>query len=257
MAIKFQGNHQNTTETLFTGYPFSVSMQFRCAIDWAATTMFAQSEFANASTARNVLRVFVQGPPPNRFFRLIIADSSGSRTYSGTTEIVQNVWYHVLVVYVSSGYRIAYLNGVQEILSTQSFPIGFVDCSCIGGHVFNSGSVDTNWNGDIGEVGVWDADMRPYATALGKGAAPSMFPRNLKFYDPMALNLPRNLAGSLVHTQSGSPAKAEAWRVIRPSAQILRFPSAALGPTITSIDPAPPLIVGQTGVKLVGSGFGT
>jgi hypothetical protein len=187
------------------------------------------------------------------------------RLESWQTHFPLNTWTHLAISHNSldtANNPVWYVNG--EIVSGMRYQgpnnttVGGGSGFALGNHSGNGigHSLGRTFPGALAEAGYWNAILTSdEVKALAKGVSPLLIRHNaLRQYVPLTRDhSSRHTPGAVLQ---GTTSVFNHPPVYMPSAQILRFPSAALGPTITSIDPAPPLIVGQTGVKLVGSGFG-
>lgn len=93
-------------------------------------------------------------------------------------------WAHGGAVFASTTSRTAYINGVAGTTETTSRVPSGINQVTIGVESFSSGSLGTPWNGQLAEVGVWDAalDANEMA-ALAKGFSPLLIrPMNLVYY---------------------------------------------------------------------------
>lgn len=153
-----------------------------------------------------------------------------------TTGYSANTWQHACGVYTSATSRAAFLNGDGKgTNATNRAPSG-LSRTMVGR--YNAGASNVYSDAAIAEAAIWDADLTDAEVAsLAAGMSPLLVrPENLVFYAPLfGNNSPEtDIVSGLALTYSGSPAKVDHPRILRPSAQILRFPSAAGGGSIES-----------------------
>jgi hypothetical protein len=178
----------------------------------------------------------------------------GYQTTFDITSWTLGEWQHWAFAYNKTGnVAKAYRDGVEL---TPNTPTGTWGSSELSG-TWTIGARRDNlryYDGDFSDVATYDRVLTAEEiAALAKGVSPLAVARSsLICYWPLTRD-GRPAYGSTAATLINSPPVSDGPRLYRPSAQILRYPTVF---EITNIDPEPPLTVGQTGVKLIGSGFG-
>jgi len=177
------------------------------------------------------------------YFRLSARGNAGdvlsAQSHDGTTGVTanasgtytSNTWHHACGVYASTTSRQAFLNGSGGTAETTSNIPSGIDSLNIG-RLNWDGTPIQYLDGKVAEVGIWDVALtQGEITSLANGVSPQFIrPQSLAFYAPLVGNASpeQDLSGGISLTVSGA-TKSEHSRIIKPSAQILRFPPVAAG----------------------------
>lgn len=182
---------------------------------------------------------------------------------------------HCAAVFASDASRIAYYNGLAATEETTSRTPTLPDTVSIGGHLYNTSTIARTWDGDVAEAAIYNVGLTAAEVAmLAAGYSPLMVrPEALVAYWPLVgRNSPEtDIVGKYDLTLTGTTASPHP-RIIRPSAKILTFPSAA-GGTVSaagtatgtsdaagigaSTNPAAGTSTGTSDAAAVGSTYGT
>ena len=173
-----------------------------------------------------------------------------------TTDLSVDTWYHACAVERSATSHQVYLDGNAGPENTTSKVPANIDALDIGVQFYSSSDHDEEFNGQLAEVGIWDVDLDDgEIAALAAGYAPSMIrPQNLVWYLPLVNDI-KEVVQNQSWTSSSNSGATNHPRIIQPSAQILQFPSAASGVTITDVDGDEAWNDADAGLVIVGTGF--
>jgi hypothetical protein len=118
-----------------------------------------------------------------------------------------------------------------------------------------TGNTGEAFDGLIAGPAHWDVILTASeAAALAAKAPPtSVRPASLRLYAPLVRDLV-DLKGA-VASSTDTTVEPHPPVTFAQSARIYSFPEA-VSPVITGFDPAAPFTVGQTGVQILGTGFG-
>jgi hypothetical protein len=134
---------------------------------------------------------------------------------TATTAATTGTWHHVAGVFASESSRIAYLNGVASTGNTSLIAAATYNRISIGSRFV--GTRDSFFNGDIAEVGVWNAALTAEEIAgLAKGFRCRMIrPQSLRFDLRMIRDL-QDLSQALAMTNTNGATVSPHPRIIYP-----------------------------------------
>lgn len=116
-----------------------------------------------------------------------------------------NTWIHVCGVFACSTSRTAYLNGANPETNTANIGTQNAPTYVMVGARYNV-SVGSYWNGDLAEVGIWNAELTADEIAsLAKGMPCSLIrPQNLALYMPLIRNLQEIMENPTITNNNGA-----------------------------------------------------
>ena len=161
---------------------------------------------------------------------------AGSQSAQTLTSFsIASVWEHVGGEFASSTSRYAFLHGVRSPENIVSRTPTGLDTTGVGGRFRAGGS--NFLNGSLVDVAVWNGLLTDAEwLMLAAGISPlKVRPDVLVMYLPLIGDENTELIGGTIWTVNGTPTKDTNPRLIRPSAQILQFPSVAGGAPVSSI----------------------
>ena len=134
---------------------------------------------------------------------------------TATTAATTGVWHHIVGVFASLSSRTAYLNGVASTVNTGSHLAVTYNRIAIGARFV--GTRDSFFNGDIAEVGVWDAALGADEIAgLAKGFPCRLArPSALQFYSRLIRNN-MDIRGGIALTNTNGATVSDHPRIIYP-----------------------------------------
>lgn len=235
MAINLVGASlqflENTAPPTFA-FPITIAAWLRPAD--STTGQAAVSLSTSAGTAR--LQLACAGNVAGDPIRAASFNSAGTNQVASTTSgYTTSGWHHGCAVFTSTTSRTAYIDGGNSATNTTANDpsIGSINRIRIG-NAINAGTNAAHYTGGVADVGIWsvalDADE---VAALAKGVCPLLIrPSALIAYYPLTdLTSPSiDPRGRYEVTHNNSPTlDTTSPRLLRPSAQILQFPSASGG----------------------------
>lgn len=182
-----------------------------------------------ASTPTNRMAVSLARSTGNGGFRINVTgttmlaqrvDDTGAASTSASTTVANTVgtWYHAAGVFLGSGSNVTgYINGAAGTPATNTgSTLSTLDRLVIGTR-FSAGSPGLYFDGDIAEVGVWNAALNADEIAgLAKGFACRFArPSALVWYSRLIRNA-MDIRGGLVITNNGTATASPHPRIIYP-----------------------------------------
>lgn len=145
---------------------------------------------------------------------------------SGT--VTANTMMHAAAVFTSASSRTVYADGVAGLTNTDTVtPAGITGISV--GTLFSFDAPFTYFDGTVAHAALWNVALtQAEVTALASGVSPLLIrPSALRFYAPFDAHTV-DVMGNATLSDTGTPtiATTEQPAIIRPSAQILQFPSS-------------------------------
>ena len=181
-----------------------------------------------ASTPTNRMAISLARSTGNGGFRLNVTgttmlsqrvDDSGNPITSSTTVAnTVGTWYHAAGVFLGSGSNITgYVNGVAGTPVTNTAPTLSTLNRLVIGTRLASGSPGLYFDGDIAEVGVWNAALNADEIAgLAKGFPCRLArPSSLQFYSRLIRNA-MDIRGGLALTNTNGATVSDHPRIIYP-----------------------------------------
>jgi len=165
--------------------------------------------------------------------------SNGKTPGTGGT-LSTGVWYHMMLDWDGTDLS-SYIDGTSDtdIVPTSGIVWGDLDQLDVG-HLYDDGAA-INWaRADIAEVAMWDSTLSTGEhVALGAGFSPLLIrPASLIFYCPFVREDTTPLDATAWSTATGASVSNHP-RVIKPSAQILQFPSLSVTNTTIEVPLGP------------------
>jgi hypothetical protein len=122
-----------------------------------------------------------------------VNDGGAAQTLESTASFTDGQWCHACGVFTSTASRTVYLNGGSSASGTTNIgSLSAFNTTLVGANIA-SGSIGTYFNGDIAEVGIWNAALTAAEVAsLAKGmTCDKVRPESLVFYAPLVRDLQR------------------------------------------------------------------
>ena len=169
------------------------------------------------------------------------ARHSGS-TFSGKSDTsfsILNVWEHAGASFETSTSRYAIHQGVKGLEETNAAAVTGLDQAGIGAR-YRLSAGSNFFDGSLVDVAMWSAILTDAEwLALAAGVSPLLIrPEALVMYTPMIGAENTELIGGRIWAVTGTPTVDTNPRLIRPSAQILQFPSPPAGENNIAILPS-------------------
>ena len=198
MAYEFNGTNQylSTASSPVLNVPITLAF-------WARTSASAN----NAAVAIGESGGGTHRQQIQFYTGLISAATVGSAGASFANSSVNpssNQWGHAVGVFSAANNRLIYFNGANTGNNTVSNSTNNVNAIYIGAR--NSNGFGLYFNGDIAEVGVWNAALTPAEIAsLAKGMTPDKIrPQSLVFYAPLVRDLIDQKGGLAITNNSAA-----------------------------------------------------
>ena len=186
-------------------YPITIACWFKSNL--AASTCPIS---INANTSRSRINIFILNTGAVNAGLSNAGGTAASTTT--TTTAAANTWNHAAGVYTSATSRTAYLNGGGSTTNTTNIAIS--DFAQIGIGARYSLAWGGFYNGEVAEVGVWNAALTAAEIAsLAKGmSCDKVRPQSLVFYAPLVRDL-NDQKGGLAITNNNSATVANHPRI--------------------------------------------
>jgi len=231
MALDFNGSNEALLVGSGAGVPITaVPLTMACWInpDALAGSMGVMSLARNNNSALNYFELAVSS---DGTVRALTKEASTSGEAVSAAGLSINNWHHIGMVTASSTSRYAYLNGVPGSHEETDKTPASISNAAIGSRMDSGPS--RYFNGQIAECGWWNAALTTAEmAALAAGVSPLMIrPASLVAYHPLDLvatqRLDRTSTGFNLPDGNAGDATALAPPLLKPTAQILQFPTAA------------------------------
>jgi len=208
MAYNFtaaSSQYLSTTSVPVTAAPVTLAFWGKTATTPALDTIGLS--IGDGSTHRIQLGVI---PGPLRVICTSAGASGASALTSGNWTL--NNWFHACGVVSASNNRVAYVNGGGSGLNSGNIPLNAFSEILVGAR--RNTTPGLYWNGDIAEVGIWNAALTVAEIAsLARGmACDKVRPQNLVFYAPIVRDL-QDVKGGLTITNTNTATVAAHPRV--------------------------------------------
>ena len=207
MAASFSSassQYLTTASTPVSSAPFTISVIGSIASAAVAVRSLCVIESGNS----NILyQLFVDGGQRLAFYA---EGASGNGTCLITTPLISTGFYfHACAVVNSASNRVLYLNGTTTSTSTTNIGATAVNRINIGSRYYG-GSLGGYQNGQIAEVGIWNAALTAAEIAsLASGMTPDKIrPQNLVFYAPLVRDLIDQKGGLTITNNNGATVAA-------------------------------------------------
>ena len=202
MAYQFtaaSSQYLTTTSTPISSGPLTI-----CAFGTINTTGTTKTLVSIESGNSNILyQLFVSG---TQNLALDIVGSSGSATlvFNPPVSFTQT-YFHACAVVNSANSRLLYLNGLPSATNTTNVGTTAVNRINIGSRYYG-GSLGAYQNGQIAEIGIWNAALTAAEVAsLAKGmTCEKIRPQNLVFYAPLVRDLVDQKGGRAITNNNGA-----------------------------------------------------
>lgn len=138
-------------------------------------------------------------------FAIQVGNAVGTLVSTDTISPNVNAWNHGCGVFTSTQSRTVYLNGANAVTGTATTTPNTADINAVYiGTQLISNSFTNYFEGEIAEIGIWNAALTPAEIAsLAKGmTCDKVRPQNLVFYAPLVRNL-QDARGGLAITNNG------------------------------------------------------
>lgn len=214
MAYSFtaaSSQYLSSVLTSLSPYPLTIS----CWFNSNNTTANQALVYVGPSTSTSRLFLFaagaVAGDPVS--FDAIGSGGGSAQTANSTSGYTANTWNHACGVATSSTLRTVYLNGGSSGTNITSVTPSAADRLTIGSRL-STGVAGVFFDGDVAEVGIWNAALTATEIAsLAKGmTCDKIRPQNLVFYAPLVRNL-QDANGGLTITNNNAATIANQPRV--------------------------------------------
>jgi hypothetical protein len=208
MAYSCNGSNQyfSTSAVPLTSPPFT----FCC---WFKTTSMSESPtlitLFNSAATTNFFGLYFRGSAAGDPIQLL--SGPPLNTLSSTTGCTSGVWHHACGVHTSLSSRTIYLDGGSSATNTSTLTTSGIDTLYI---ATNSPTGPNDLNGEIAEVGIWNAALTAAEIAsLADGmTCDKVRPQSLVFYAPLVRDL-QDVRGGLTITNNNTATVATHPRV--------------------------------------------
>jgi hypothetical protein len=200
MAYSCNGSNQyfSTSAVPVTSPPFTFCCWFRTAAMSESPLLLT---LVNSSNTTNYFGLFFRGSAAGDPVQL--SSSPTSNTLSSTTGCTSGVWHHACGVHTSLSSRTIYLDGGSSATNTSALTTSGIDTLYI---ATNSPAGPNDLNGQIAEVGIWNAALTAAEIAsLAKGmTCDKVRPQSLAFYAPLVRDLIDQKGGLTITNNNGA-----------------------------------------------------
>lgn len=220
----------HTAGALLTAVPLTLVAWVKLtAVGTTSRTIVTLRDKDNADVARHCFNLEMSNL---EYITARTGAVSNSSVATHIDAVVPGEWTHAAAVFTSATEYKAFKNGSGTAATVTSRVPAGVDSAQVGGSLISTSSVGNPWDGDIAEAAVYNVALTDAEVAmLAAGYSPLMVRPDalVAYWDIVGNNSPEtDGVGRYDLTLTGT-AKSEHPRAFRPSAQILRFPSAAGG----------------------------
>lgn len=197
--VRASSQYLQTASTPVTDVPLTIACQFNSRSANLVQNLVAIDRGTSAGTGLYILGVNVTSNV------VAIATDGTAATAATTTTYSIDAWSHACAVFASSTSRTAYLNGGGNTTDTTSKTVTGLSQITIGTRYNNGSRQGVYLNGQLAEVGIWNAALtEPEIQALADGASPRLIrPQSLQFYAPLLREL-IDVRGGRAITNSGA-----------------------------------------------------
>ncbi len=168
-----------------------------------------------------------RGDVTNDPIRAYSVEGGVADAFSDKTNYANGVWAHAAGVWGSTASRTAYLDGAAGTENTSTITPGTLNASYIAKRsIFG----DAFFNGKLAEMAVWNIALTTEQIAILAARYSPLFVRiqSLVFHAPL-IREAIDIVGGTTLTATGTPDVFTHPRIIDPSAQILPYPTPAVG----------------------------
>lgn len=176
-------------------------------------TLAAWFNFPSVGVNQSIVSINSVGEVNTNAFRLVLngfnevaaVTNAGSNASTPTPAITNGVWNHGCGVFTASNSRTSYANGIAAAVNTASFTPLALSMITIGANI-NGSAVAAQANGNIAEVGIWNAALSAMEIrSLARGTSPILIrPQSLVFYVPLVRNLVDLRDGRIITNNNGA-----------------------------------------------------
>jgi hypothetical protein len=206
MANAFNGSNQyfSTASSPVLNVPMTLAF-------WARTSATLNNAViavgqSGAGTHRQQIQFAVEG------INAATVGSAGATFATSSVPATSNQWGHATGVFSAANSRLVYFNGANTGSNTVSNTTNNANAIYVGAR--NANGVGLFFNGDIAEVGIWNAALTAAEVAsLAKGmTCDKIRPQSLVFYAPLVRDL-IDQKGGLTITNNNSATVANHPRI--------------------------------------------
>lgn len=207
MAYEFNGTNQwlDTATAPATAAPLTIGCWFRCSQNTANQVLVILEQAGTNNFFNLGVRGAVAGDP----IAIVAGSIAGSVATNSTAGYTTNTWHHACAVVTSDTLREIYIDAGNKGTGTASSTPSQINKISIGRFSFGQ-----NYQGQIAEVGVWNAALTADEVAsLAKGmTCDKIRPQSLVFYAPLVRDL-QDVKGGLTITNNNTATVATHPRV--------------------------------------------
>lgn len=208
-------DHGNPSALDLTGTEVALSLWVRTSLSGAEKKLFAK--WADAGGQFSYL-LSIQGSD----FPLGAINTGANSVVTGTTDVVDGQWHHLVLTYDGSDVRI-YVDGVEEDSDPETGNINSGTAPVRLGAGSGGAGTENPYTGDLGHAAIWDVGLSASEVAsLAAGISPRRIrPGSLLFYDPLNGQSPEaDVIGGNTGTVNGAPAVVAEppipWSIVAP-----------------------------------------
>jgi hypothetical protein len=179
-------------------YPLTISAWIKS--NSATTSQSIANAGVSASNVRYLLALTALGEV------IAFSDQGGQASAITTNKITANNWHHAAGVFLSRSSRTAYLDGTSGNANTALVgaptSLNYVSVAS----AFAGGNWRGHFDGQIAEVGIWNAALtQPEIASLAKGmTCDKIRPQSLVFYAPLVRDLIDTKGGLTITNNNGA-----------------------------------------------------
>jgi hypothetical protein len=188
--------------------PLTIALRFRpassldgqCVFQLASSTLAARYQISANVATSSVLVIKT-------------ADSGAQAISTNSFSFTVGQWVHIAAVFASTTSSIGYINGTAGTLNTTSI----LTATCNRMHVGARNGTGQFTNGDVAEIGVWNAALTAEEIAGLANGFPCRLarPSSLRFYSRLIRN-PMDLSGGITLTNTNGATVSNHPRIIYP-----------------------------------------
>ena len=200
----------STASSPVSGPPFTIAC-------WALPTGTASQAYISVGDSGSAQRYQLQqglGVDQNNiaFSSISVPGTGGASSAITSVGVVAGTWHHAAGILTSDSSRTIYLNGANAVTNTETRAIATPNSVAIAARF--SPTVGFYFNGDLAEVGIWNAALTAEEIAsLAKGmTCDKIRPQSLVFYAPLVRDL-IDTKGGLTITNNNSATVANHPRI--------------------------------------------
>jgi hypothetical protein len=206
MAYEFNGTNQyiSTAAAPVAAVPLTIACWFNSK---SITANQRLVRLYSTAGLRPYWDISARGADAGDPVGLAVYDGVSAQVTLSTTSYSANTWHHACGVFTSATSRTIYLDaGGSATGTTNLTPNQTINASIIGVFIDSSGNLSQYFNGNIAEVGIWNAALTAAEIAsLAKGmTCDKIRPQNLVFYAPLVRDLNDQKGGLVITNNNGA-----------------------------------------------------